>query len=414
MSDSDNDGILDEFEYAEGLNPLNSYDALEDPDADGFTNLQEFQAETNIYELNDKPLKIIYFRPVENETTVPLRKVIVLGLDRPIPIGISPLPNFLNLGSDSSPVQGSVKILSDRKTITFISVLPLEPNSKYWLHIKKITIGLPIIFQDQSFITSDLGGEILKPFPMATNPISGDINVPRRIILSSYWSEPLDETTLDHNAINLIDSSGVHIPSVFHYDPFWHRLDIIPNADLDENCNYNLSLGLDVKNLRGQVFEKLPSWSFKTIGDTPSNPLFGPFVIALIPGHLSKNINPKSNVKVVWNEPMDAAALNTTTCYLTKSWNDEPIPVAISYSSAPSTLIITPQTALAENTGYRLKFTNGVKNTSGIIFSQYKEWETYFRTGIEASGGEFPIDPDPGFQNPGPGGPGIGFTPSDP
>lgn len=46
-ADSDGDGIPDDYEIANGLNPNDPTDALADPDHDGLTNLQEFQQGTD-------------------------------------------------------------------------------------------------------------------------------------------------------------------------------------------------------------------------------------------------------------------------------------------------------------------------------------------------------------------------------
>ncbi len=53
--DDDNDLLPDEFEIANGLDPLNAADAAEDQDADGFSNIAEYQAGTNINDPRSNP-----------------------------------------------------------------------------------------------------------------------------------------------------------------------------------------------------------------------------------------------------------------------------------------------------------------------------------------------------------------------
>lgn len=54
-ADSDNDGIPDGAEFAYGLDPLNPADATRDIDEDGFTNIEEYQAGTNLNDAEDTP-----------------------------------------------------------------------------------------------------------------------------------------------------------------------------------------------------------------------------------------------------------------------------------------------------------------------------------------------------------------------
>ena len=53
--DDDSDGMPDDYELANGLNPLNSFDQQSDLDGDGFTNLQEFEFGTdpNAFDLDE-------------------------------------------------------------------------------------------------------------------------------------------------------------------------------------------------------------------------------------------------------------------------------------------------------------------------------------------------------------------------
>lgn len=57
--DSDLDGMDDEWELANGLDPTRREDAVEDPDGDGHTNLQEFLAGTDPHD----PLNVLKIQP---------------------------------------------------------------------------------------------------------------------------------------------------------------------------------------------------------------------------------------------------------------------------------------------------------------------------------------------------------------
>lgn len=60
--DSDNDGIPDEWEKKFSLDPFSGDDASLDPDTDGFTNLEEFQAGTDPRDAKSHPPRFAFLR----------------------------------------------------------------------------------------------------------------------------------------------------------------------------------------------------------------------------------------------------------------------------------------------------------------------------------------------------------------
>ena len=55
--DDDSDGMSDDFEIANGFDPFDPADALQDADGDGFTNLEEFEAGSDPLDPKSKPVK---------------------------------------------------------------------------------------------------------------------------------------------------------------------------------------------------------------------------------------------------------------------------------------------------------------------------------------------------------------------
>ena len=69
LSDSDSDGIPDDYELTHNLNPYDSGDASADPDGDGASNLEEFFAGTNPHDATSK-LRVTSFEKVGSEVHI--------------------------------------------------------------------------------------------------------------------------------------------------------------------------------------------------------------------------------------------------------------------------------------------------------------------------------------------------------
>ena len=72
-SDVDNDGMDDSFEVANGLDPTDSSDASADSDGDGLTNLEEYQAATNVHRVDTDGDTITDYDEINTHNTSPIK-----------------------------------------------------------------------------------------------------------------------------------------------------------------------------------------------------------------------------------------------------------------------------------------------------------------------------------------------------
>lgn len=70
--DNDNDGMDDQWEVANGLNPTDSTDSSADTDGDGLTNLEEYQALTNVNRVDSDGDMISDYDEINTHSTSPI------------------------------------------------------------------------------------------------------------------------------------------------------------------------------------------------------------------------------------------------------------------------------------------------------------------------------------------------------
>lgn len=177
--DSDVDGMLDVYEEEMGFDPLNADDAVADPDGDGFSNLEEYQAETNPKDGSEYP-----------DLTAKLRL-----------IAAKKNPFRLVFRSVSTLADGTVKFgLNDRET-----------RQSYFAREGDDVIGYAITDYDPDF---EEGPRIVlrkgeESYPLIKNKLLGEHEVVARMVFlldgTSYTVKIDSEITLKSKTYKVID-----------------------------------------------------------------------------------------------------------------------------------------------------------------------------------------------------------------
>jgi len=300
LADTDGDGLHDGFEVAFGFNPLDNDESAGDPDGDGYTNLEEFLAGTNPLVANSRPNRLLYSRPVRGESTVPVHKIIVLGFQDLLPEGLEQLPFSLQNKDLESSVDGEVVLMSDRRTLAFIPSAPLAADTLYEIQL---------------------------------DAVPGD---------GFYLAE--------------------------------------------QRIPFRTTTAIDDSELLPRTLTKVPDDGYENVA----------VGIGLV---------------VRWAEEMDPASFTTESVYLEAPSTGEIVPVNLNYDAALRELLVSPAAPLDGDTAYVLTFTDAVRSADGESFQQAGEWEMQFRTAN--ADGTATTQPSPGYETPGEGGPGNGLDPGE-
>lgn len=123
--DTDGDGITDGFEYAAGLEPLDPDDASADLDGDGYSNLEEYQAGTSVNDPASFPVVVPPVEPEPEPEPEPTTATALISWTAPstrsdgTSLALSEINSYLiKYGSSSSNLDQSVSVPGDATSAT--------------------------------------------------------------------------------------------------------------------------------------------------------------------------------------------------------------------------------------------------------------------------------------------------------
>ncbi len=292
--------------------------------------------------------------------------------------------NTFTLWQGTTPIDGIVSYSGN--TAVFNPAADLAKDTTY---TAKITTGATDLSGKglaADFVWSFTTGEIdtIAPFVSSTipsfvpqstssnpdNPFGGSINVPINDVITAYFNEAMDPSTINSNTFTLMQGAAPVMGTVtFNGD---RTAVFTPSASLSPNTTYTATITTGATCLGGNTLAQNFVWSFTT---GPAQTTV-PMVISTVPASGSSGLPINSSITATFSEAVNPMTINNSTFILMQG--NALIPGTVNFDGV-STAVFDPTTDLAVNGTYTVTITTGVTDLAGIPLASNVSWS--FMTG---------------------------------
>jgi hypothetical protein len=174
---------------------------------------------------------------------------------------------FATTGVDTPPLHALVTGFSGPNGVYKYNATSTFPNqsfnaSNYWI--------------DVVYVLNNSTGA---PSVIATSPAAGATGVTIGSNVSATFNEPMDTTTINSQAIQLVDAVGNVVGGTVSYLAASSRLVFTPTTDLQSQTAYTATLRGTVRDIFGNALGSDVTWAFTTAAAPPNSGPGGPILV---------------------------------------------------------------------------------------------------------------------------------------
>ncbi len=201
--------------------------------------------------------------------------------------------------------------------------------------------------------------DVTPPTVTGHQPPTGFVGVSSAGTATVTFSEAIDPATINTTTFTLKLSDGTSIPGTVTYTAATRTAEFKPTSTLPNPVLITATVTTGVKDVAGNALAANFSWSFTTRDDTP------PTVIATVPADGAAGVSPTAPLTVTFSEAMDITTITAANITLKVTSSGAAVPGTVSYAAATRIATFTPNSPLAQSTGYTLTVSGAVKDTGG-------------------------------------------------
>ncbi len=202
------------------------------------------------------------------------------------------------------------------------------------------------------------------PVVLSTLPVAGSSSVTLNSAFSMTFSEAIDASSVT-DALVLLSGGGSTVSGSVTTST--NGITFAPQNDLSADQVYTLPLKSGVKDLAGNALAVDSSWTFTT-GSAADN--VAPTVVSVTPTDGGNDVGVNTILTVAFDEPMDAATLNSVTI----RFNDGATSLSGSVEATGTGVAFTPSDTLKKGSLYTAVVTNGATDLAGNPLATDYSW----------------------------------------
>ncbi len=270
--------------------------------------------------------------------------------------------------ADGAAVPATITFDQSTNTVIVTPQVQLETNTEYHVEVtsgvKSLadvsisnTTDIRVVMTD----TEEAPDDEVAPQIVSTMPANNTQNIARDVVIEVRFDQAMDVMTLIAATIQLHTEAGAIVPITLHYDGPTKTLHITPNALLEANAIYRLTLGTGITASTGVPLRQSVLVTFTTAAEV----VVPPNIVTTTPSNNAVDVPVNIALRVQFDQVMDTTTLTDATLLLRKA-DGTAVSTSIAYDATSNTVTITPTARLETNTLYQLTITTNVKNSLGV------------------------------------------------
>ena len=265
----------------------------------------------------------------------------------------------------SALIPASVSYNAATNAATLTPTASLAGNTNYTVTVTTgVTdaAGNPLAAPFNSTFTTEIL-DTTPPTVTSVSPPEGAATVATNTAIQVAFSEPMNPTTINTTTVSLKNTAtSAVIPATVVYNAGTNSATLTPSGPLSNATQYTVTVTTGVKDVAGNAMTTQFVSNFTT---APVPDTTAPTIITRSPAGGAPGVATNAVVTIQFSEPMDQTTINTTNIKLSVTSSSAAVTGTVTYNAGTNTATFTPSAALANNTGYTVTVTTGVKDLAG-------------------------------------------------